>query len=224
MKAGERSSPLREADVLQRNRANRLRLYEWGMKMEKDKNLPERKMIRLKHHDYSSPGAYFVTICTDKRKRLFWSGAFDAKKFSWCSVGANCVRPQNLPLSRVGKIVFSELEKWNATYDTVRLHSYVIMPDHLHIMVLIFAGAEGGRTQFAPTKENDESGKIRFPPTLDRMVKQFKGAVTKKISNPIWQKSFTEHVIRNNEDFETRLNYLYENPVRWYYEGLYTGE
>ena len=179
------------------------------MKMDNKKELPKRKDIRLKNYNYSSPGAYFVTICTEKRKNFFWSGTFDTEAFSWCSVGANCVRPQNLPLSNIGKIVSDELEIWNKTYEAVSLHSYVIMPNHLHIMVFISA---------------DEYGRPQVAPTVERMVKQFKGAVTKKVGKPIWQKSFIEHVIRNKKDYETRSNYIYENPIRWYYDELYAEE
>lgn len=184
-------------------------IMELIVNMNNEKKLPKRKDIRLKGFDYGSPGAYFVTICTEKRKNFFWYGPFDAEKFSWCSVGANCVRPKNLPLSNIGKIVFEELEIWNKTYDAVSLYSYVIMPDHLHIMVVI---------------SYDEYGRTQFAPTLDRMVKQFKGAVTKKVGKSIWQKSFLEHVIRNKNDYETRMNYIYKNPLRWFYDKLYTEE
>ena len=91
----------------------------------------------------------------------------------------------------------------------VSLYSYVIMPNHLHIMVVISA---------------DEYGRPQVAPTAERMVKQFKGAATKKIGAPIWQKSYIEHVIRNKKDYQTRSNYIYENPLRWYYDELYTEE
>ncbi len=171
--------------------------------------LKRRKEIRLKYYDYSSPGAYLVTICTDKRKNLFWNDTFDTEAFSWISVGANCVRPQNLPLTYVGEIVKEELERWHITYNDVALHSYVIMPNHIHLIVVIY---------------ESDSGRPQVAPTLDRMVKQFKGAVTKRVGMPIWQKSFYEHVIRNRKDYDTRLNYICENPLRWYYDELYVEE
>lgn len=173
------------------------------------KEFKKRKEIRLKDYDYSLPGAYFVTICTEKRKNLFWKDREAAQGVLWSNVGANCVRPQNLPLSNIGKVVMSELERWNRTYEAVCLSSYVIMPNHLHIMVIISA---------------DEHGRTQFAPTLDRMVKQFKGAVTKKIKIPIWQKSFMEHIIRNNQDYKTKINYIYENPLRLCDDELYTAE
>ena len=70
----------------------------------------------------------------------------------------------------------------------------------------------------------DEYGRPQVAPTVDRMVKQFKGAVTKKIGFPIWQKSFMEHVIRNRQDYEEHVNYIYKNPLRWYYDELYAEE
>lgn len=176
---------------------------------DKEKELPKRKNIRLKNFDYSSPGAYFVTICTESRKNYLWSGTLNPQRFAWQSVGANCVRPQNLPLSDIGNAVMAELEKWHETYGTVALQSYVIMPNHLHIMVFIYA---------------DEYGRPQVAPTINRMINQFKGAVTKKIGRPIWQKSFAEHIIRDKRDFETKSKYICENPLRWYYDELYAEE
>ncbi len=155
------------------------------------------------------PGAYFITICTENRKNYFWNGNLNPKTFEWYSVGANCVRPRNLPLSDIGNTVLNELERWHKTYDAVSLCSYVIMPNHLHIMAFIYA---------------DEYGRPQVAPTVDRMVKQFKGAVTKKIGHPIWQKSFMEHVIQNKQDFDSISKYIYENPMRWYYDDLYMEE
>ena len=54
------------------------------------------------------------------------------------------------------------------------------------------------------------------------MVKQFKGAVTKKAGYSFWQKSFMEHVIRSPHDYEIRSNYIYEKPIRWHYDELYS--
>ena len=179
------------------------------MSDELENEMPTRKKNRLEEYDYSAPAAYFVTICTDKRKKIFWNGELDAQKFSWVSVGANCVRPRNLPLSDIGSIIMDELEQWNETYDSVSLYRYVIMPNHLHLLVVI-SPSEYGRPQVAPT--------------LDRMVKQFKGAVTKRVGKPIWQKSFYDHVIRNREDYEEHMRYIYENPIHWAHDEMYSEE
>ena len=172
----------------------------------RNQKLPQRKEIRLKDYNYSSPGIYFVTICTAKRKNLFWHGVFDLVAYYAQTVGASCARPQNLPLSNLGKIVLEQLEIWNDTYQNVCLNSYVIMPNHLHILVEITA---------------DENGRPQVAPTLSQMIQQFKGAVTKMIGKSIWQKLFMEHVIRDSQDYVTKLNYIYENPARWGDDELY---
>ena len=81
------------------------------------------------------------------------------------------------------------------------------MTNHLHLIIEIGAG-EDGRTQFAPT--------------VSRMVKQFKGKVTKTIGKPIFQKSFYDRVIRNREEYEKICRYIFENPLKWQEDELYT--
>ena len=61
-------------------------------------------------------------------------------------------------------------------------------------------------------------------PTMSRVIKQLKGIVSKQVGNGIWQKSFYDHVIRNREDYEEHLRYIYENPSRWRHDKLYTEE
>ena len=119
--------------------------------------------------------------------------------FTVDAVGANFVRPKNLPLSSIGKTIMCELERWNITYENVSVDAYTIMPDHLHVLISISEG-KNGRTQFAPT--------------VSRMVKQFKGAVTKAVGFSVWQKSFMDHIIRDEDDYNTRLKYISENPLR----------
>ena len=55
-------------------------------------------------------------------------------------------------------------------------------------------------------------------PTLSRIVNQFKGYVTKRIGESVWQKLFYDHIIRNREDYDEHMKYIYENPMRWYYK------
>ena len=57
-------------------------------------------------------------------------------------------------------------------------------------------------------------------PTIDRVVKQLKGYVSKKVGTPIWQKLYYDHIVRNREDYEAIVKYIHENPVRWYYKHL----
>ena len=102
-------------------------------------DLPKRKPIRIEDYDYSTQGAYFITVCTANGEKIFWS---DRR-------GELCL-PANVPLSEVGMIVNNEIRKLDSIYDAVKVDKYCIMPDHIH-MILVIDTDENGRTQFAPT-------------------------------------------------------------------------
>jgi len=151
--------------------------------------LPKRKQIRIEDYDYSTPGAYFITVCTANREIIFWSN----RRGELCS-------PTNVLLSDIGMIVDNEVLKLDSVYEALRVDKYCIMPDHIHMILSIHADADG-RTQFAPT--------------ISRAMKQFKGAVTKKVGRPIWQKSFYDHSIRNQQDYDEIWEYIENNPLKY---------
>ena len=159
---------------------------------------PQRKKNRLDNYDYSSCGAYFITVCALERRNYFWE-----------NVGAIIDRPQNVELSPYGKMVDNAIQSIPSAYPALSLESYVIMPNHIHLLVRVCA---------------DEYGRPLVAPTMSRVIKQLKGIVTKQAGGSIWQKSFHDHIIRNREDYEEHLRYIYENPLRWYYDELYTEE
>lgn len=150
-------------------------------------DLPRRKSNRLNGYDYSLCGAYFVTICVANKEAVLWE-----------SVGANCVRPRDR-LSDIGKIIDDEIQKLNSIYDNVALGEYCIMPDHIHLIVFI---------------SDDESGRPQVAPILSRIVKQFKGSVTKKLGFCIWQKSFYDKIIRNEKGYREVVEYIRRNPQK----------
>ena len=163
--------------------------------------LPKRKDIRIPNFDYSTPGAYFITVCTANREKIFWSD----RRGELCSPADNTNTgsrrsPLRVELSDIGKIVDAEMQKLNTVYDGVRVDKYCIMPDHIH-MILTIEAAVDGRTQFSPT--------------LSRVMKQFKGSITKQIGRPIWQKSFYDHGIRNQQDYDEIWQYIENNPLRY---------
>lgn len=160
------------------------------------KNTPKkRKQIRLKEYDYSTPGYYFITICTQNRKEILSKILINSKNEHY-SVGANCVRPQ-IQLSNIGKILNEEISKIPNIYENVTLDEYVIMPNHIHIII----GINYRRTQFAPT--------------ISQIIKQYKGSITKKLGYSIWQKSFYEHIIRNEKEYYKIIEYIRNNPIQW---------
>ena len=153
------------------------------------KNLPKRKSIRIDDYDYSTPGAYFITVCTANREKIFWSD----RRVELCS-------PDNVPLSDIGIIVDKEIQKLNSAYDVVRVDRYSIKPDHIHFIISI---------------NTDTHGRTQFAPTISRVMKQFKGSITKQIGRPIWQKSFYDHGIRNQQDYDEIWEYIEHNPLKY---------
>ncbi len=156
------------------------------------KNWPRRKNIRLKGYDYSGNGAYFITICVKDRHELLGK-----------VVGTNCVRPE---LSEYGLLLGNEIDALNNTYGDVKVDKYVIMPNHIHMIIFIMA--ESGRTQFVPA--------------ISRIIKQFKGTVTKKIGFSLWQPRFYDHIIGDEEDYLNHWRYIDENPARWVEDEYYS--
>lgn len=101
--------------------------------------LPKRKPIRIENYDYSSPGAYFITVCSSNREEIFWNG-----------VGADIIRPQDVPLSAAGKIAEQGILQMAQHYENVAVDKYCVMPDHVHFILRIESDI-GGRIISAPT-------------------------------------------------------------------------
>ena len=192
--------------------------------------LPRRKTIRLQNYDYSQNGAYFVTICTAERKPLF----------GVVRRGDPCGRPPvpvYVELSEIGRIVESYLTEIPSHYSDVHLASYVIMPDHIHmILVLTQNQPERAGQCPAPTEESDLScrrggtpgppatteqpvppcrrGGTPGPPALPKIINAFKSLTTRKAGCSLWQRGYYEHILRNQQDFDEAAGYMAGNPVR----------
>ena len=99
---------------------------------------PKRKKNRLDNYDYSSCGAYFITISTVEKRNYFWS-----------NVGATIRRPQDIELSPYGQIVNEAINNIPTIYPSISIEQYVIMPDHIH--ALIFLHEKTGGASPSPT-------------------------------------------------------------------------
>ena len=151
--------------------------------------LPKRKSIRLKNYDYSQNGAYFVTICTHNRECLL------------CEiVGAPIGRP-SVRLSPYGKIVEIGIQNIQIHYNNVKCEKYIIMPNHIHLIIEMCQHSENGRPMVAPT--------------LAGIINQMKGYISKQIGQPIWQKGYHEHIIRNEKEYQRIWEYIDHNPQKW---------
>ena len=152
-------------------------------------DLPKRKPNRLEDFDYASPGAYFITICTTNREKLFWS-----------NVGADIIRPQDIQLSMIGRITEQAILQIPDHYGHISVDKYCIMPDHIHLILYI---------------ESEIDGRIISAPTVSTVVGSMKRWVSRQIGRPVWQKSFYEHGIRNQRDYEEIWNYIENNPKKY---------
>ena len=153
------------------------------------KNLPARKPNRLQCFDYSTPNAYFITICTKDRVPLLGR-----------IVGASSARPPYCDLSPYGQAVEQAILLLSEHYPAAVPEKYVIMPNHVHLLLRICA---------------DENGRALLAPTVSHMIQHLKSVVTKQLGFSIWQKSFHDHIIRNEHDYQLIWQYIDINPSRW---------
>ena len=161
-------------------------------------NLPKRKSTRLKGYDYSQNGAYFITICTHNRKCLFSN-----------IVGAIHELPEN-KLTRYGEIVKETIEILPDRFN-VLIPKYVIMPNHIHLIIEICNDNEERAIRESPLQYNRS--------IIDKSVGFLKMNVSKKIHNEcydkIWQRSYHDHIIRGEKDYQKIWEYIDINALKW---------
>ncbi len=157
--------------------------------------LSKRRKIRLANYDYSSVGAYFITLCTKNKKQ----------NLSRIIVGDGLPVPKNTVYGDVVETYINEIKN---KYPTVSVDKYVIMPNHIHMIIAISRSGTG-----------DPS------PTISTIMGWFKYQTTKEINNKrsspsetFWQRSYFDHIIRGNQDYEEQWRYIDENPARWVYK------
>ncbi len=164
----------------------------------------KRKHPRLGNYDYSSAGAYFVTICTQNRScvlsRIVGRGLAPAETSA-------------IEYTTFGKIADKQLLLLEDRYPCLAVDQYVIMPNHIHIIMILNGDTAGASPR----------------PTIMDIVCAYKSLTTKECKNKgfggkLFQTSFHEHIIRGREDYEKIVKYIYENPIRWYYDELYAEE
>ena len=156
-----------------------------------------RKNNRLLEYDYGSIGAYFITICVkDKQKilsHIVGDGALDVPK---------------VELTHIGKIVDKYICSTN-NIENVTVDKYVIMPNHIHILVSITADK---RDVEAPSPTNK---------LIPRVVSALKRLSNREIGYNIFQRSYYDHIIRNRHDYDAAWQYIDENPIKWTSDEFY---
>ena len=158
--------------------------------------MKQRKRNRLKEFDYSQTGYYFITICTHNMINFFGN-----------------VIDGNMKLNLYGDIVRNKLTLLQNSYPYVELDELVIMPNHIHAILIIdnfVKNVRTGRDLSLPIKTK----------SLSELVGVFKTISSKEIHNSglsefKWQRSFYDRVIRNEKELFQIRKYIMQNPLKW---------
>ena len=161
-----------------------------------------RRSIRLKGYDYAQEGVYFVTVCTQTRACLF-----------------GAVADGEMQLNNAGEIAKAAWDDMPARFPSVRLDAFIVMPNHVHGIIIV------GAQFIAPSDGFDgtNQGVMNYAPTLGDMVRAYKAASTRLIRQAgtpafAWQRTYYEHVVRDEESLSRLRQYILDNPARWAFD------
>lgn len=159
--------------------------------------MPTRKPMRLKDYDYSEKGAYFITICVRNRRPVLST-----------IKASNETGNADVQLTDIGIVADRAIREIPMYYHGVSVDKYVVMPNHIHMLI-------------QTADRNEENQETPSSADISRIVRQLKGFVTKQIGKAIWQSSYYDHIIRNQDDYNDVWNYIDTNPIRWAEDELY---
>jgi putative transposase len=164
-----------------------------------------RRSIRLKGYDYSAPGAYFITFCTHQRECLFGEIIDGA-----------------MHLNPYGKIVQEEWIQSSTIRQEIELDEWIIMPDHMHGIVMITDHNADARTHGRVPRSPKPCIPPRKPQSISSFMAGFKSAATKRINilrdtpgTPVWQRNYHERIIRDKLALNNIRRYIQMNPINW---------
>lgn len=163
-----------------------------------------RRSIRLKGYDYSQAGAYFITIVAQDRMHLFGE-----------------VGKGEMQLNAAGRMILAEWEALPQRFPTVEIDAFVVMPNHVHGIVIITdgPGVVGAGSEPAPTTPATAHTARHGLPEIVRQFKTFSARRINALRGTpgvsVWQRNYYEHIIRNDEALERIRRYILENPARW---------
>jgi len=175
---------------------------------EKFQNKYRIQTARLRNWDYSSNAMYFVTICTKDRNHYF--GKITGNNDATCCVS----------LTEIGKTANQCWHDIPDHFPFVKLDAFVIMPDHMHGIIIIDKPDETGTT--GPHTPNKFGPQLK---NLASIVRGFKIGVTKYARNNdiafAWQPRYYDHIIRDKKSFKNITNCISENLLKWNHEEYY---
>ena len=169
-----------------------------------NESLPVRKALRMSHYDYNTPGAYFLTFCTHNRKPFL-------SRIVWAI--QESPEPQ---LTVCGKIV-EEIIQNLPDHLHVTVDSFVIMPNHVHLIAVISEEDMLRAIHESPLRSRSIISKLigYIKMNASKTIRQQYGDVA------VWQRGYYDHAIRNREDYAALAEYIQTNPLRWKLDKLY---
>ncbi|MAB67186.1 MAG: hypothetical protein CL662_10115 [Bacteroidetes bacterium] len=185
----------------------------------KQNTLPNRQSMRLQGYDYSTPGFYFITICTNQKECLF-GNVVDGK----------------MHLNEYGLFAHGDWFKTETIRNNVNLDAFVVMPNHVHgIIEIIDKNPIVGANRDSPLRfrilNNDTIYRAKFESpsnNLGAIIRGYKSSVTKQINQirktpgaKIWQRGYYDHIIRNEESLFYIREYIKNNPMNWNKDRFY---
>ncbi|WP_316637528.1 transposase [uncultured Ruminococcus sp.] len=189
--------------------------------MDKNNLRAERKQIRMPEFSYSENRIYFITICSKDKKptfgRVVGYGACDVPKVT---------------LSAYGNTIEKAIHLMDNKYNNVFIDHYVIMPNHIHMLIVVSPPPETERDKTArvsyfgtsqapyPTENNDlkitlRGNGNRANEIIPKFISLFKRCCNHEIGYNIWQRRYYDHVIRSYREYENAYRYINNNPAHW---------
>jgi putative transposase len=173
-------------------------------------NLHHRKSIRLKHYNYSSPGEYFVTICTHKKVCVFGEVVEDEVRIT--------------PIGEIAERCWEEIPKH---FPNVELDEHIVMPNHIHGIILLNETNKVGAEYIQPLPKVNHIQPLPktfqhvISKSLGSIIRSYKAAVSRECRKRknydfSWQRNYYEHIIRDDKDLNNIREYILNNPIKWY--------
>jgi putative transposase len=188
--------------------------------MRYDPSKHHRRSIRLKGYDYSSDGAYFITICTYQRECLFGEVVDGVMELNQVGIGVQACW-QALPHHFVN----------------LKLDAFVVMPNHLHGILLLGCDGSGGEAfgqNFTRCIQDQLPNASPLQPrgtesgSIGAIVQNFKSISSRRVNQmlcrnrrTLWQRNYYEHIIRDSAVFHVIQEYIASNPSSWMRDQLY---
>ena len=201
--------------------------------MKCDPKIHHRKSIRLSGYDYSQAGLYFITICIQNRKCLFG----EIMDGAMASNGS-------------GKMVKNEWLQLPQRFTNIKLHEYIVMPNHFHAILEIVGATLVVAQNDTVAKNTDaknntvDSEKEKGQPqgiaptnkTVGDMIGAFESITTveyirgvktngwRRFDKKLWQRNYWEHIIRNENEYKRIAEYIINNSMKWDMDKLNDGD